>query len=462
MQRLLVKVLEVERKGEYWDKQGLQYSQVECLVKVKGAARKIFRLPKGIKGKRARILRQCLLPWEIKPGDSLVLDPQESKEVIRALIPPSPSQRVEESPPEHALLYSQDVNLDGLKEDILENPFLKAVIGPHYGARLWELWTKRKGQNQLCGTGNYGREGWVELGGVEESTSGMEKPDELWNADFKREGSKRQPTFNYRFSFEKEEGLEAKKGISIEPDLPIVYQVSQFKYKGKEKDKKKKKGEKISIEYCPKIFFAMGGEANFHNLFFVPTKEGLVRARYHKPAWKGRWEDEGWGWKEKWSSIAPGFVLLTNERKGDGLAILFHPRKVSFVWLGIDSRSPRLFLSHSPQKLRKEAKASYGVLFALADAYDLNQESLLLLSLGEPSSVGLPLAVILRTSKKYKRCSVTISTDGRREKLDLNPRIYPEVGKVFQNSLTIPRGFSLVGASFNQGEEFLACELKGD
>ncbi len=458
MQRILAKVLEVKRGKRGKDRLGFQFSQVECLVRIRGTARKTIRLPKGIIGKTAKISRQCLLPWEIKTGDYLVLDPQESKRVIAELLPTSHPRKAQPNM-EHALLYSQDVDGDGFKEDILENAFLKAVIAPHYGARLWQLQTKSKKQNQLLGSGNYGRDGWVELGGVEESISGVEKPDELWNAEYKREGSKRQPTFNYRFSCEKKEGLEVEKSVSIEPDLPLVYQVSEFKYKGREKDEKLKK--KVSIEYCPKVFFAMGGEANFHNLFFVPTREKLVKARYHKPAWKGRWEDEEWEWREKWSCIDPGFVLLSNEKRGDSLAILFHPGKISFARLGISSRSPRLFLSHSPRKLKKGARVSFGILFALADVYDLSQEDLLLLSLGELSSAGYPLAIILRTSKRYRKCSVTLDTDGHKRRLDLNPRIYAEVGKVFQRSLTIPQGFSSVSATFDHGKESLRCGLKG-
>jgi len=463
MQRLLVKVLEVKREREYKNRQGLQFSQVECLVKVKDTARKALRLPKGMKGKTTKISRQCLLPWEIKPGDNLVLDPQESRKVIAELIPPTLPQRIEQPNPRQALLYSQDVNHDGFKENILENSFLKAVIAPHYGARLWELWTKGKDQNQLFGSGNYDKDGYVELGGVEESISGMEKPGELWNANYKRGGSQRQPAFNYHFSCKKEEGLETKKSIGIEPDDPMIYQVSEFKYKGKEKSKKKKREkEEISIEYCPKVFFAMAGEANFHNLFFVPTREKLIKVRYHKPAWRRGWGGGFWDWRKKCPGIDPGFILLSNEIKEDSLAVLFHPKKVSFVWLGTTSRSPRLFLSHSPQKLKKGTKVSYGVLYILADAFDLNQQSLLLLSLGEGSSSGRPLAITVRTLRRYKDCSVTLAIDGEERKVILRPKVYPEVGKVFYRLLILPQDFSSVSLSFKKGRESLRCQLKGE
>jgi hypothetical protein len=460
MQRLLVEVLEVKREKRYKNRQGLQCSQVDCLVKVKDTARKTLRLPKGIRGKRTKVTRQCLLPWEIKPGDNLVLDPQESRRVIAELIPPSFPQGIEQPYLEQALLYSQDVNYDGLKENILENSFLKAIIAPHYGARLWELWAKGKNQNQLFGSGSYDKDGWVELGGVEESISGMEKPDELWNANYKRGGSQRQPAFNYHFSCKKEEGLETKKSFSIEPNAPILYQVSEFKYRGK--DKKPKEKEEISIEYCPKVFFAMGGEANFHNLFFVPTRETLIKARYHKPAWTRRWEGGFWDWRRKCPGIDPGFILLSNEIKGDSLAVLFHPKMVSFAWVGTNSRSPRLFLSHCPQKLKKGAKVSYGIIYILADAFDLNQSSLLLLSLGKGSSSSCPLAITLRSSKRYKDCSVTLTIDGEERKVILKPKGYPQVGKVFHRCLIWPQDFSSVSVSFKKGGESLGCQLKGE
>lgn len=455
MQRLLVNVLKVKRKRQYKNEEGLHYSQVECLVKVKGMARKSLRLPKKVKGKKTEVLRECLLPWEVKPGDYLVLDPEETKRVIAEQIPPTPSQRVEQPNVPQPLLYSQDTNGDGFKENILENSFLKAVVAPHYGARLWELWTK--GVNHLFGRGNYDKNGYVELGGVEESVSGMGKPDELWNANYIRGRSERQPLFNYHFSFKEKEGLEANKKVGIEPGAPIISQVFQFTYKGKGKKPK----ENTSINFCAKVFFAMGGEANFHNLFFIPTKEKLIKVRYHPPAWSGRWDEGMWDWRQMHHGIKPGFILLTNEVKKDTLAILFHPKKISFAWTGTNSRSPRIFLSHSLQKLRKGGKASYGLLYIPADAFDLNQRSLLLLSLGESSSAGRPMAITFRSRRKYKECAVDLKIDGEERKLPLERKVFPEVGEIFFQSLTLPKDFSSVSVYLSKARESLRCQLKG-
>ena len=454
MQRLLVNVIRVERKRRY-TREGLPHSQVECLVKVKGMARRSLRLPKGVKGKRTKILRECLLPWEVKPGDYLVLDPEETKRVIAEQIPPTLSQRVEQPKVEEPLLYSQDINGDGFKENILENSFFKAVVAPHYGARLWELWTK--GVNQLYGAGSYDKGGYVELGGVEESLSGIGKPDELWNANYIRGRSQRQPLFNYHFSLKKREGLKVNKRFSIEPDGPILYQVSQFTYQGKGK----KPRESTSINYCAKVFFAMGGETNFHNILLVPTREKLIKARYHKPAWRGKWDDGMWDWRHKYHSIDPGFILLTNEVRNESLAILFHPKRVSFAWTGINSRSPRVFLSHPLQKLKKGAQASYGLLYILADAFDFNQRSLLLLSLGKSSPAGRPLAITFRSRRRYKDCAVNLSIDGSERKVISESKYFPEVGLVFSSSLYLSPGFSSVHVSLKREKESLGCQLKG-
>lgn len=457
MLRLLAKVNRV-RTIESFSNGGLKRTKVYCYATIKSAARSTFKMPRGLKGKSIRVTRTYVHPWQIKAGDLIVLDPEESQAAIKEHV------SLEQLPPREVGLGEKravraSFVSDGLKKYVVENAFIRSVISPEYGARVSELYNFGTGLNELHGGGGYGSGGYVLLGGVEESLTRVGKPPDLWNASYKKT---KMPGFDLSFEHkpEKKPGLKHTKSFFMLPDAPVLCQLSTFEFKPKTPRKKKGKKSKLELTYVPRIFFGIGEETGHTNLFFVPTAEELVRMRYNVPAWEFRWGGGIWDWRKKWHAVRPGYVLLANEKTGECMAVFADPRELSFAWLGNNLGTPRLYMSHLPRKLKPKSKISYGMAISVGVAYDLTKNSLLLLSEGRKTGDGVPLAIVYRGVPKCAAPRTKLSVDGSSRIVELKKKRLEGIGDIFFWSFTLQADAKNVSVELAAGRERLRVARK--
>jgi hypothetical protein len=457
MIRLLAKVDKV-RTLKTFREDGFERSDVYCYATIKSAARSTFKMPRGLKGKKIRVLRTYVHPWRIKAGDSIVLDPKESEAAIRKHV------RLKGVPSESPgfgkkRLSSVRLSTDGLRKYVIENAFLRSFISPDYGARVSDLVNLGTGHNELYGGGGYGSAGYVLLGGVEESLSRVGKPPDLWNASYKRvKATSSDIAFEHKS--EKKPGLGQTKSFSLLPDAPVLCQSSTFQFKPKQSRKKKGKKPKMELNYVPRIFFGIGGETSYTNLFLVPTDEELVRMRYNVPPWEFRWGAGIWDWRKKWHAIKPGFVLLANEETGECLAAFASPEQLNFAWLGKNLGTPRLYLSHRPKKLKPKEKVSYGIGLAVGVAYDVTKESLLLLAKGTSTEDGIPYAIIYRGMSKAGSLDARASIDGTNRSVHLVRKEMDHLGCIHCASFVLDREPRRIVVELAAGRDKLRAEVE--
>jgi hypothetical protein len=339
----------------------------------------------------------------------------------------------------------------------MENAFLRSVISPDYGGRVSELHNLGTGHNELYGSGGYGADGYVVLGGIEESLSRVGKPPDLWNGTYKRtKSSDRDLAFEHKV--EKKAGLKQAKSFLLLPDAPLLFQFSTFVYRSEKRKKKDKKG-KMELNYVPRIFFGIGGKTGYTNLFFVPTDEELVRMRYNIPPWEFRWGGGIWDWRKKWHAVRPGFVLLANEETNECMAVFADPRELSFAWIGYNLGTPQLHLSHLPRKLKPKAKISYGMGISVGSSFDVTKQSLLMLSKGRVTEEGIPVAVLYRGLSRSTKLQASLQVDGSERTVRLTREQIETVGSFYYASLLLSRKTSRVGVQLRVGNEHLRAEV---
>jgi len=456
MLRLLARVDRVRTRDTYVHG-GLKRSRVYCYVTIKSSARSTFKMPKGLKGKTTRVSRTYVHPWKIEPGDLLVLDPEESQAAIREhlRLRSLSSQRPGLG---EKLIQAARFDSDGLRKYVMENVFLRSVISPEYGARVSELHNLGTGHNELHGGGGYGAGGYVLLGGVEESLSRVGKPPDLWNAVYKKARS-RDEDLAFTHKVEKRPGLRQMKSFLVLPDAPLLCQFSAFSFSPKKTRKKAKKG-KMELNYVPGVFFGIGGETSYTNLFYVPTDEELVRMRYNIPPWEFRWGGGFWDWRKKWHAVRPGFVLLAGEETGECMALFADPRELSFAWLGYNLGTPRLYLSHRPKKLPPKGRIGYGIGLLVGSAFDVTKESLLVVSRGRDTAGGVPFAITYRGLSRSASLNARLTLDGASRSVKLVKKNMKGCGHIYCASFMLDREPDRLGAELTVGEDHLRAEVR--
>jgi len=175
MLRLKAHVISVKTIGKHIRNDGFQEVLQECNVKIKGPAKKRMKLPKGLKGQTAVILKKSVDPWLVKKDDVLILGPSQSKTIIKDILYQGNAPAIDPRDRTgvcNVLKRSVDIDLDGFNEDIIENHYLQATILPHYGARTQQIITRRTGLPNLFGTARYDKDDYIEFGGIEETIEG--------------------------------------------------------------------------------------------------------------------------------------------------------------------------------------------------------------------------------------------------------------------------------------------------
>ena len=233
MRRIVAEIVESTDLGQEPDDTGLPWRNVRCLVKLVSSVPESHHLPEDIKDTTLTVRRRALFDSECKPGAKIVLTPEECEPLVArpADIPELGSLAG------RAVTYRTDINADGFAERVMENSFLRVVIGPRFGARIWQIWHKRLNWNPLHATYDFSKE-WFEIGGQEDHISEQSGQGEFWNAAF----AEKEITCDdkgcravYEFKSEKSKGITFTKEIVLPPDAPLVYFHCTLKYAGAEK-----------------------------------------------------------------------------------------------------------------------------------------------------------------------------------------------------------------------------------
>ncbi len=456
MLRLLARVETARKVRRFRGDDGVIRSELRCRVKIKSTARSGFKMPRGLKGKTYSVSRTCMDQWIVKPGDTIVLDPAESENVVRKYLKVEPLDGGElEFPEKRVRRISHDS--DGLKKYVIENSFMRSVISPDYGARIERLLNLGTVRDELHGSYQYGAQGYVEMGGIEESLSRVGKPPDLWNAPFKARRTGKDD-ISFEHSSKKREGLKDVKSFLLLPDAPVLCQFTGFEFKPKKPRKGKGKKQTMELNYVARVFFGIGEKVGHTNLFFVPTEEQLVEQRYNSPAWESRWSGGIWDWRKKWHAVRPGFVLLADEETRECMALFVDPRELSFAWIGRNKVTPSVYFSHNPKKMKPGQKIEYSLAVLPGVAYSVTKNSLLLVSRGRKGKQGVPHSVVYRTAKTGAVPRAFFSCDGRKRDLKLEKRTVKGVGDFFCSSFVVESEPERFGTELEAAGELLKAE----
>ena len=404
MLRLLTEIISRRIKKETGKIKGFEYETLSLKVKIKGPARKSYILPAGIRGKTFTIERIVFKDWTIKKGDLIILNQDETRKCISTLKKGTLVKRWRN-------FTKKDIDGDGNHEIVFDNPFLTAVVAPQYGARLWQLRNNGTMNNELFG-GNFIRDkGYIELGGIEETLSKQGKPDELWNGKFKSEKSNDNNSICFSYKMKKEKGISVRKQFTFYNEFPGLLKTFNIIFKPektKKKDKKKKK-QKKSIRLTQRVFFAMGGIPDYHNLFHIPTKSGINTIRFNKPLFKRGWEDEAWWeWQHLYFSPDPGTVVLERENSNDILLFFFNKEELDFIWTGDKKRTPRLHITYKEKKIEPKKKKKYGTLIAIANDFSFQKQEVLFASRGKATGDFVPLCFVYYSKRNKSKQSISL------------------------------------------------------
>jgi hypothetical protein len=352
------------------DDTGLPWRDATCHVKLLSSVPESHHLPDDIKDSTCTVQRRALFDSEYKPGTRLILTPEECARLIGrpADIVKTGSLRG------RATTYRTDINADGFAERVVENSFLRVVIGPRFGARIWEICHKRAGWDPLHSTYDFSKD-WYELGGQEDHISEQDGPGEFWSARFdEKEAATSETGFRgvYEFKSEKSKGITLVKEIAVPVDAPVVHFRCTIKYAGAEKPPEDGKPDEFEMTFWPRVGVAVPEEKKGVYVFVVPTKTRLYRIR------KG----QGWHTPRCFGMSAP-YILAQDEDTGRCLALLLDPAVTHYGEVK-DGRSE--FQTIEPKmrqvKLPKDGEQSYGYALVVGDAGEATSDGLSITTTG--------------------------------------------------------------------------------
>jgi hypothetical protein len=475
MHRLLVKVREKRLRKRYRDRNGLEYARYALRVRVEGSAIDALKVPKDRVGRDVSLTRDFLLPWGVKVGDLLVLDPSESARVLCPR-PPRALARCRRSGA--ATFESGDVDRDGLPEDLLTNAFVRAVVQPHRGARVQSLEDCR-GVDRLAQPFDYIMAGkLILLGGAEEYIAEGGSPGDMWNAAFRRDEPVVGPDaveITYSHAPESPEGVKYSKRVRVERDFPGVLESFTVAYAGKPKKAGERadddgeraadggeaaaaKRDEAKVTLCVRLVTPVHGDVGSQNVFDVPGPSGLAVVRYHRPGYGRRWR---WrDWRDEHFGLKAGFVVSRHEGLGAAMAVLFSRRKIAHVSVRRDFTGPEVTVCHVRSRIPKGGRRRYGLALLVGHAAAATGDSLLLLTRGVAGAGGVPVAITLRTDKRLERPRAAVSTAAGRTSARLARRDLPGAGHVYSATLRVPRSALPLSCSVRAGRDRLSAVLE--
>jgi hypothetical protein len=468
--RLLARVQKSELRRRYSDRNGLDYGRYSLRVRIEGSAIGALPVPERVIGREASLSRDFMMPWGVKRGDLLVLDPGESARVVS----PRRARQTEGLPvPGRVRLESGDFDRDGYPEDVIANAFACARVQPHRGARLQSL-RGRSGQDRFAQPFDYVMGGkYILLGGAEEGIAEAGKPGELWKSAFEREelsAGEDRVEIAYRRTLDNPRGVTLRKTVSAEPYLPGVMESYALTYAGRPETDEgipvgsgkggRKEGEdETDITFFLRFTTAVIGDCGSRNVFDVSSRTGIRTVRYHRPGFGRRWR---WrDWRDEHFGPGGGFVVSRHEELGNVLAVLFHPRRASHVSVRCDYTGPEVSVVHLARKVKKGRRVDFGAAFLVGDGAACDGDSMLLVSLGTPAGGRVPLALTLRTGGRLQRASAAVSTRRGRRTVSLRRRDLPHAGAILAGVVHVPTDAFPVRISAAPRGERLSLTLEG-
>jgi len=475
MHRLLVKVREKRLRKRYRDRNGLEYVRYALRARVEGSAIDALKVPRGHVGRDVSLTRDFLLPWGVKVGDLLVLDPSESARVLCRRRPPTLGRCSTTGVPR---CESGDVDRDGFAEDLLTNAFVRAVVQPHRGARVQSL-SDCAGTDRLAQPFDYIMAGkLILLGGVEEYIAEGGSPGDMWNAAFQRDEpaeSADAVEIGYSHAPKSPQGVKFSKRVRVERGIPGVLERFTIAYAGKptkeggatEPDgepqeggegKKAQKKDEADVTLCLRLVTPVLGDVGSRNVFDVPGPDGLELVRYHRPGYGRRWR---WrDWRDEHFGLRAGFLISRHEELGAAMAVLFNRRRVGHVSIRRDFQGPEVTVCHVRGKLAKGRRREHGLALLIGHAVTATADSLLLLTRGRSGRGGIPVAITLRTEGRIERPRAVVSTAEGRRTLLLPRRDLPGAGHIFTATLQVPRSAFPLSCTVRAGAERLSTDLE--
>lgn len=439
--RLLAEVTRVVKRKKRDPLENFERDYLTLHVRIKGSARKTLRLPSGLKGKQYTIARECLKDWPFKKGDYLILSEDETKDCILKY-----AKRIRMRKWKDFLI--EDINGDGYGEISYSNEFLKAVIAPHYGARLQQFWNLHDSTNELYGGGFHKDKGYIEMGGIEETLDKKGNLDELWNAPFKRMRSEASNELSFSHRMKKEKGITVQKGFICFKELPLLIESIGFTFKPSKGKKKKGRKEKKNIRLAHRIFFAMGGMPDFSNLFHIPGKGGLKTIRFNRPLFKRGWDDDiaWWQWQHCHFTPDPGLIILENENTREILFLFYNRRKLGFLWTGDKKKTPRLQISYKEKTLKPKQTETYRLLMGIAHGFSCSETDVLFGSKGTPGETTVPFSFIYYTPSKKRKTLLSFQTRGTQQLM--KKHTFPGIpGSFFSLYVVVPKKTKMLRVS---------------
>ncbi len=350
-----------------------------------------------------------------------------------------------------ALAYEADTNHDGFDERVFENAFLRAVVGPHVGARIWELTPKAAGLNVFAPSGLL-HSAHAELGGHTDSLGAGDDPGELWRAGFEcaevsaETGAR--VFAEYRYTCEDAKGLTVRKRVEMDAQLPAIWQEISFHYAGKpeadaKKDADDEDKDEFELTYAPRTLFRceVDGEARLDSSvrIEIPLHDRVERTRYYTALWH-----------YPVSGVKLGAVAIEHESLGVALLALTDPSALASAPMSLGGG--RVALAHScwPRKLEPKRQATYGLLYAVGCSSAVTPNLVALLALGDDHDGRTPLAVIAR-HREAREGEVLLGET----RLPLGMRRIPAVGDVLTAYGVFETGAIPEIAACRTGEETL-------
>jgi len=384
----MAQIIEVTREGE---SHGLEPVVARCRVRVTGPAVKGLAIPDGVKGKEGEITRRVVFDWELEPEMKILLSVEESRAFTRADQSEPPA---DESPePARCATRELDVNEDGFAERVIENAFVRTVVGPHVGARLWELHVRSAGVNLLTPTHALAKD-FIDLGGHCDSLGAQSSPGELWKARYaetEHSETDQRVSADYRFASEATKGLTISKRFKMVGDLPAIWQEIRFHYAGKpeDKDKKPEPGDEdkdeLEVLYKPTTGFQCVGEMDSHLRVDIPLHDRVDSHRFYENQWV-----------YPVGGVPLGAVAVHHERLGVALLLLTEPGALATVDLGFDARRLGIETRMFPEKLGPDRQLTRGLLWAAGASATVTPRLAALVSLGEVVAGQRAVAVVAR------------------------------------------------------------------
>jgi len=135
------------------------------------------KTPKDLVNKQFSVSRIYPNFNSLKEKQDIILTEEETHSIVKSILPSSEISSNEN-------IIDSDINFDGYKEVNASNQFVSFCISPQYGVRISDIFNRYSKKDCLSHSRIFGKKGYVELGGTEDSINGLEETGSIWNSLF--------------------------------------------------------------------------------------------------------------------------------------------------------------------------------------------------------------------------------------------------------------------------------------